>query len=144
MLPGKAPMVGSDATFGKPAFLHAVGKMPRDSFRKPTGVDKYQGRAMFRNKISKAIIDLIPNFSRHDRLKGRRWQFDGKISVTGDPDSSKTVAEVAAYAYVPVPLPKGLTPGLSEEAFWEPENNTYPFGCHISLLEIDRDTGEPT
>ena len=34
------------------------------------------------NKISKAIIDLIPNFSRHDRLKGRRWQFDGKISVT--------------------------------------------------------------
>jgi len=69
---------------------------------------------------------------------------DGKISVTGDPDSSKTVAEVAAYAYVPVPLPKGLTPGLSEEAFWEPENNTYPFGCHISLLEIDRDTGEPT
>ena len=37
-----------------------------------------------------------------------------------------------------------MTPGLSEEAFWEPENNTYPFGCHISLLEIDRDTGEPT
>ena len=68
---------------------------------------------------------------------------DGKISVKGSPDSSKTIAEVAAYAYVPVPLPEGLTPGLSEEAFWEPANNTYPFGCHISLLEIDRDTGEP-
>jgi len=32
---------------------------------------------------------------------------------------------------------------LSEEAFFEPANNTYPFGCHISMLEVDRETGEP-
>jgi carbon-monoxide dehydrogenase large subunit len=32
---------------------------------------------------------------------------------------------------------------LSDEAFFEPANNTYPFGCHISMLEIDRETGEP-
>ena len=38
----------------------------------------------------------------------------------------------------------GLEPGLSDEAFFEPANNTYPFGCHISMLEIDRETGEPT
>ncbi len=42
-----------------------------------------------------------------------------------------------------MPLPEGLEPGLSDEAFFEPSNNTYPFGCHISMLEIDRDTGEP-
>ena len=69
---------------------------------------------------------------------------DGRIAVKGAPESGKSFAEVAAYAYVPVPLPAGLTPGLSEEAFFEPSNNTYPFGCHISLLEIDRETGEPT
>ena len=69
---------------------------------------------------------------------------DGRIAVKGAPESGKSFAEVAAYAYVPVPLPAGLTPGLSEEAFFEPANNTYPFGCHISLLEIDRETGEPT
>lgn len=69
---------------------------------------------------------------------------DGRISVKGAPDSGKTFAEIAAYAYVPVPLPEGLTPGLSEEAFFEPANNTYPFGCHIALMEIDRETGEPT
>jgi carbon-monoxide dehydrogenase large subunit len=51
---------------------------------------------------------------------------------------------VAGYAYVPVPLPEGLEPGLSDEAFFEPGNNTYPFGCHISMIEIDRKTGEPT
>ncbi len=67
---------------------------------------------------------------------------DGRISVQGAPDAGKTFAEVAAYAYVPVPLPAGLDPGLSEEAFFEPANNTYPFGCHISMVEVDRDTGE--
>jgi len=69
---------------------------------------------------------------------------DGTISVKGSPASGKSFASVAAYAYVPVPLPEGLEPGLSDEAFFEPNNNTYPFGCHISMLEIDRQTGEPT
>jgi carbon-monoxide dehydrogenase large subunit len=69
---------------------------------------------------------------------------NGRIFVKGAPASGKSFAEVAAYAYVPVPLPPGLEPGLSDEAFFEPANNTYPFGCHISMLEIDRDTGEPT
>ena len=36
-----------------------------------------------------------------------------------------------------------MEPGLSDEAFFEPANNTYPFGCHISMLEVDRETGEP-
>jgi carbon-monoxide dehydrogenase large subunit len=68
---------------------------------------------------------------------------NGRISVKGSPASGKGFAEVAGYAYVPVPLPAGLEPGLSDEAFFEPANNTYPFGCHISMLEIDRETGEP-
>jgi carbon-monoxide dehydrogenase large subunit len=69
---------------------------------------------------------------------------NGTIAVRGVPASAKTFGEVAAFAYVPVPLPEGLEPGLSEEAFFEPANNTYPFGCHIAMVEIDRETGEPT
>ena len=68
----------------------------------------------------------------------------GTIGVRGAPAAAKKFADVAAFAYVPVPLPEGLEPGLSEEAFFEPTNMTYPFGCHIAMLEIDRDTGEPT
>jgi carbon-monoxide dehydrogenase large subunit len=68
---------------------------------------------------------------------------NGRISVKGSPASGKSFAEVAGFAYIPVPLPAGLEPGLSEEAFFEPTNNTYPFGCHITMLEIDRETGEP-
>jgi len=69
---------------------------------------------------------------------------NGTIAVKGAPASAKPFAAIASYAYVPVPLPPGMEPGLSDEAFWEPANNTYPFGCHISMLEIDRQTGEPT
>jgi len=68
---------------------------------------------------------------------------NGTISVKGAPAKGKTFAEIAGYAYVPVPLPPGMEPGLSDEAFFEPANNTYPFGCHISMLEIDKETGEP-
>ena len=67
----------------------------------------------------------------------------GAIAVKGAPASAKPFAEVAAYAYRPIRLPEGLTPGLSDEAFFEPSNNTYPFGCHIAMLEVDRETGEP-
>jgi carbon-monoxide dehydrogenase large subunit len=68
---------------------------------------------------------------------------NGTISVKGAPAKGKRFGEVAAFAYRPVPLPEGLEPGLSEEGFFEPSNNTYPFGCHIVMLEVDRETGEP-
>jgi carbon-monoxide dehydrogenase large subunit len=68
---------------------------------------------------------------------------NGTVAVAGAPSSAKPFAEVAGFAYRPVPLPEGLEPGLSEEAFFEPSNNTYPFGCHIAMLEVDRETGEP-
>ena len=69
---------------------------------------------------------------------------NGNIMVKGSPSSAIPFTKVVRYAYRPRRLPEGLEPGLSEEAFFEPTGNTYPFGCHISMLEIDRDTGEPT
>jgi carbon-monoxide dehydrogenase large subunit len=68
---------------------------------------------------------------------------NGTIGVKGAPSRAKAFVDVARFAYRPVPLPEGLEPGLSEEAFFEPSNSTYPFGCHIALVEIDRETGEP-
>jgi len=68
---------------------------------------------------------------------------NGTVGVKGSSAKAKPFAAIAGYAYVPVPLPPGLEPGLSDEAFFEPANNTYPFGCHISMIEIDRETGEP-
>jgi len=74
---------------------------------------------------------------------------DGRISVRGVQGSGLAFTEVAAFAYVGAnglvpggPWPQEMDPGLSEEAFWEPPGATFPFGCYISMVEIDRDTGE--
>jgi aerobic carbon-monoxide dehydrogenase large subunit len=68
----------------------------------------------------------------------------GKVAVKGAPAASLDFQHIAAFAYLPVPLPQGIDePGLSADAYFEPPNNTYPFGCHIAMLEIDRETGEP-
>ncbi|OAI43872.1 hypothetical protein AYO38_10320 [bacterium SCGC AG-212-C10] len=75
---------------------------------------------------------------------------NGLVGVRGSPGSGVPLASLAAYAYTGRGRaggrgwPEGLTPGLSAEAFWEPENATFPFGCHISMVEIDRETGELT
>ncbi len=52
-----------------------------------------------------------------------------------------TIQEVAFAAYVPADYPEDLEPGLSEKAFYDPENFTYPAGTHVAEVEIDETTG---
>ncbi len=65
----------------------------------------------------------------------------GKFSVTGT-DKVKTFGEIALTAYVPHNYPiDEIEPGLEETAFYDPKNFTFPGGCHICEVEIDRETG---
>jgi carbon-monoxide dehydrogenase large subunit len=67
---------------------------------------------------------------------------DGKFQVSGT-DKNVPFAQVAFAAYVPHNYPiEELEPGLDETAFYDPKNFTYPAGCHIAEVEIDRDTGD--
>jgi len=66
---------------------------------------------------------------------------DGKFTVAGT-DKSLAFGEVALGAYVAHKFPTGeIEPGLKEGAFYDPTNFTFPAGCHICEVEIDRDTG---
>ena len=67
---------------------------------------------------------------------------DDNIFVQGSPDSAVTFADVAATAHVAVNLPPDVEPGLEATHFFEPSNFTYPFGAHISIVEVDPETGE--
>ena len=42
---------------------------------------------------------------------------------------------------MPHNYPEGLEPGLDFSSFYDPANFTYPFGCHIAIVEIDKETG---
>lgn len=67
---------------------------------------------------------------------------DGKFSVTGAPHKSVSFKDVAANANTSNALQAGVEPGLEVTTFWEPEAHTFPFGTHICVVEIDKDTGE--
>jgi carbon-monoxide dehydrogenase large subunit len=39
-------------------------------------------------------------------------------------------------------LPPNTEPGLVATHFWEPPNFAFPFGAHLVVTEVDRDTGQ--
>jgi aerobic carbon-monoxide dehydrogenase large subunit len=61
-------------------------------------------------------------------------QTDGKSSVT--------IQEIALAAHIAKDLPPDTEPGLSATYFFEPKNFTFPFGTHIAVVEVDRETGD--
>jgi carbon-monoxide dehydrogenase large subunit len=64
----------------------------------------------------------------------------GRISVRGVPDRATTLAAVADRAYSDK-LPDSLEPGLEAARFFKPPGETFPFGMHLAVVEIDRETG---
>jgi aerobic carbon-monoxide dehydrogenase large subunit len=66
----------------------------------------------------------------------------GKIYVQGAPDKAKTIQEIAGAAALAYNLPAGMEPFLDDTAYYDPPNCTFPFGTHICVVEIDKDSGE--
>lgn len=66
---------------------------------------------------------------------------DGQFSYAGS-NEPKPFAEIAGAAYIPANYPiDELEPGLSEKAFYDPKNFTYPAGAYVCEVEIDPSTG---
>jgi carbon-monoxide dehydrogenase large subunit len=66
----------------------------------------------------------------------------GKAFVKGSPDKGKTIQELAGAAALAYSLPPGMEPFLDDVTYYDPPECTYPFGTHICVVEIDKDTGE--
>jgi aerobic carbon-monoxide dehydrogenase large subunit len=67
---------------------------------------------------------------------------DGKFFVSGSPQKAVSFTEVAMTANLSNTLAPGIEPGLETTVFWEPEACVFPFGTHICVVEIDKDTGD--
>jgi carbon-monoxide dehydrogenase large subunit len=97
-------------------------------------VNKVKDKAQ---KLAAHMLDVRPD----DVTYG-----DGEIYVTTDPSRKKTFAEVAFMAtdftwQGPGSAPADIEPGLEATSRFEPGNATFPFGTHICVVEVDRDTG---
>ncbi|MBI2822364.1 MAG: xanthine dehydrogenase family protein molybdopterin-binding subunit [Acidobacteria bacterium] len=65
----------------------------------------------------------------------------GRFVCRADPARSVSIQEVALASYTAKKLPAAFEPGLSATYFYEPSNFTFPFGAHICIVEVDRETG---
>jgi carbon-monoxide dehydrogenase large subunit len=64
----------------------------------------------------------------------------GRYQVKGAPAKALTIAQIAPTAYGEG-LPAGMESGLEATDFFRPPQLVYPFGAHVAVVEIDRDTG---
>jgi carbon-monoxide dehydrogenase large subunit len=67
---------------------------------------------------------------------------DGKFFVKGAPSRSKTIQDIALMANVAWNMPAGMEAGLEATSFYDPPNFVYPFGAHVAVVEVDRETGK--
>jgi aerobic carbon-monoxide dehydrogenase large subunit len=65
----------------------------------------------------------------------------GRWSVRGDPDSAKTIAEIALATFAAHNLPDGVEPSLDSEATYDPDNFSFPHGTHLCAVSVDTETG---
>jgi carbon-monoxide dehydrogenase large subunit len=68
------------------------------------------------------------------------WEH-GLWHVKGDPNQSKTIAEIAMLSHGTLELPDGMEGHLDAQVVYDPPNLTYPFGAYISVVDVDAGTG---
>ena len=66
---------------------------------------------------------------------------EGKYQVKGVPDRGVSLADVAGRAYSG-DMPDDIEVGLETTSFFKPADETFPFGTHISVIELFPETGE--
>jgi len=67
---------------------------------------------------------------------------DGKVMSKKSPQGpSITLGEIARALEPTSRLLGDATPGLSADGFFESQHMNYPYGVHIAVVRVDRDTG---
>jgi aerobic carbon-monoxide dehydrogenase large subunit len=70
---------------------------------------------------------------------------EGGLGIAGAPERILTWAELAVAAQDPERIPADVEPGLAGEADFDmKEQHTFPFGAHVSVVEVDTETGRVT
>src|SRR5579859_1942460 len=70
---------------------------------------------------------------------------EGGLSVAGSPGRTMSWQELAVASRDRSRLPEELEPGpLRHEGDFDGTNSTFPFGAHVSVVEVDTETGHVT
>ena len=69
-------------------------------------------------------------------------EFENGNCVCRNTGKQVSLGQIAASSYRGIHIPAGSEPGLVATSYWEPQNFTFPFGAHLVVTEVDRETGE--
>jgi carbon-monoxide dehydrogenase large subunit len=75
-------------------------------------------------------------------LESNDVSFSDGLVTCNKTGKTTPLAQIAGASYRAMKLPANTEPGLQSTHFWEPPNFAFPFGAHIAVTEVDRDTGE--
>ncbi len=128
--------------------LEDIRVLFNDTARVPTGIGTFGSRSAaiggsavlgaserVREKVIRLAADALEASPDDVEIE------QGRISVRGVPDRSTTLSALAARAYNGQ-VPVDDEPGLEANRFFKPEGETFPFGMHLAVVEVDRDTGK--
>ena len=85
-------------------------------------------------RIAAGLLEAAPDDVEH---------VNGSFRIKGVPDKSVSMAKVAGAAYSGR-VPEGDELGLETTYLFKPAGETFPFGAHIAVVEVDADTGKVT
>src|SRR5439155_2491690 len=70
---------------------------------------------------------------------------EGGLQVAGVPSATLSWAELAMASRDASKLPEGMEPApLRHELDFDGTGSTFPFGTHVSVVEVDTETGRVT
>jgi carbon-monoxide dehydrogenase large subunit/6-hydroxypseudooxynicotine dehydrogenase subunit gamma len=64
------------------------------------------------------------------------------VSVRGVPEKTLSYGELVRAVEPGPALKSGSKVGVSEESYFRADVMTYPYGVHLAMVEVDRDTGK--
>ena len=66
---------------------------------------------------------------------------DGQVVAVGAEDRAVSLETLRERARPLTALPRGLKPGLAEEAWFHCPDMSFPYGVHLAAVEVDLETG---
>ena len=118
-----------------------------DTERVPKGTGTFGSRStiaggnVLRESARKVVESARPVAAHHLETSTDDVEFeDGTFHVVGAPDRGIHIQEVARKVYAGE-IPEGVEAGLEATTFLDTEQ-TFPFGTHVAVVEVDVDSGE--
>ena len=132
--------------------MDKISLVNSDTARVPRGAGTLGSRSLQTagsaiHVASNAVLDRARQIAGHlleapadDIVAG-----EGGVHVAGVPSKGLTWGELAIASRDASRLPEGMEPApLRHELDFDGTNSTFPFGSHVSVVEVDRETGQVT